>query len=229
MMKKDRTLNWDGCTNVRELGGLETREGRKIRWGALVRSDHPEKLTSAGWAALYAHGVRMIISLRTDGMDEEVLEIPEEYGDIELVLAPIEDVGDEEFLETYAKTNLWGTPLYYKDAIQRWPERHATVFKAMAGAQEGAVLFHCARGVDRTGIISLMALSLLGVPEDVIVEDYELSADLERDELLAERGTNSAEVIKGALEGLDMDKYLLGAGMGEAEIVGLRGRFLEGE
>lgn len=40
-------LNWGGCSNVRDLGGLMTREGRTTRRGAVVRSDHPAKISAA--------------------------------------------------------------------------------------------------------------------------------------------------------------------------------------
>jgi protein-tyrosine phosphatase len=63
-MAPNRILTWEGCVNVRDLGGLNTSDGRQTRWGAVVRSDTPAKLTAAGWAALYAHDVRTVISLR---------------------------------------------------------------------------------------------------------------------------------------------------------------------
>ena len=71
-MTLDRFLGWDGCSNVRDLGGLNTRDGRQTRWGAVVRSDHPAKLTENGWSELYAHGIRTIISLRTHGLVEDI-------------------------------------------------------------------------------------------------------------------------------------------------------------
>ena len=43
-----RILDWEGCLNVRDLGGLTTADGRTIRWGALVRSDIPTRLTDVG-------------------------------------------------------------------------------------------------------------------------------------------------------------------------------------
>ena len=43
-----RILNWDGCINVRDLGGIPTREGGLTRRGAIVRSDTPARLTPAG-------------------------------------------------------------------------------------------------------------------------------------------------------------------------------------
>ena len=60
----DRVLRWEGCFNVRDLGGLEISDGRQIRWGALVRSDIPSRLSENGRAALVAHGVTSIVDLR---------------------------------------------------------------------------------------------------------------------------------------------------------------------
>jgi protein tyrosine/serine phosphatase len=198
-----------------------------VRWGALVRADHPNKLSAAGWTALYAHGIRTIISLETDGIEDESVVLPQDYNGLMVVPAAIEDLSDKQFLEVWAKSGLWSTPLYYRDAIARWPARHAAVFLAIARAQAGGVLFHCARGVDRTGIIGLMLLSLLGVPRDQIAEDYLLSVDPERDLLLQEQGTTAREVILNTLKELDMPAYLLGAGVSPAEIDTLKERLLE--
>ncbi len=76
----ERVLVWDGCTNVRDLGGLRTGDGRMTRWGAVIRSDNPAKLTAAGWSALYAYGIRTIITLRTHGMAESELDITPRFG-----------------------------------------------------------------------------------------------------------------------------------------------------
>jgi len=226
-MPAKRILNWDGCENVRDLGGLPAWDGRRVRWGALVRADHPNKLSATGWAALHAHGIRTIISLETDGIEDEAVVLPEDLYGLTVIPAAIEDLSDKQFLKVWAKSGLWSTPLYYMDAISRWPARHAAVFAAIARAQAGGVLFHCARGVDRTGIIGLMLLSLLGVPHEQIAEDYLLSVDPERDLLLQEQGTTAREVILNTLKELDMRAYLLGAGLSPAEIDTLKERLLE--
>ncbi|MEJ2487631.1 MAG: tyrosine-protein phosphatase [Anaerolineales bacterium] len=225
-MKQNRILQWDGCINVRDMGDLKTGDGRRVKWGALVRSDDPANLTTQGWEALYAHGIRTIISLRTDGVDEEELVLPVNLDDLRSIAMAIEDLSDKEFLEKWAKTDLWSTPLYYQDAIARWPERHAAVFQAIAGAQEGGVLYHCARGVDRTGIISLMLLSLLRVSHEEIASDYLLSTDPARDKLLHERGTTAREVILDTLKQLDIEGYLMGADVSQEELDKLRDRVL---
>jgi protein-tyrosine phosphatase len=222
----ERVLIWDGCNNVRDLGGLRTSDGHMTRRGALVRSDSPARLTAAGWSALYAYGIRTIISLRTHGMQEKELDVTPPYPDLVVVQAAIEDFTDREFVQQWAATNLWGTPLYFKDALRRWPERHAAVVSAIARAQPGGVLFHCIRGHDRTGIIALILLALAGVTLDEIVADYELSPDPYRDELLVREHSSVREAMLGALDGLNLDSYLRMGGVSQDDLTVVRKRLL---
>jgi protein-tyrosine phosphatase len=226
-MTFNRVLTWDGCNNVRDLGGLNTSTGYKTRWGAIVRSDHPAKLTADGWSALYEHGIRTIISLRTHGLAEEYSDTAPRSSDIDTVIVEIEDVTDQEFATQWASSELWCTPLYYHDALTRWPQRHAAAFKAIAEAKPGGVLFHCKRGHDRTGIISLLLLSLVGVSPDDIIADYELSADLEREKLLAEQHTTTRKTILATLASLNVEEYLLAGGLSNNDLKVIRRRFLE--
>jgi protein-tyrosine phosphatase len=221
-----RILVWDGCTNVRDLGGLHTYGGRLTRWRAIVRSDHPAKLTAAGWAVLYAYGIRTILSLRTFGLVEDEPAITQSYPDLITVQAAIEDATDPEFVQQWASSGLWCTPLYYSDALRRWPERHAAALSAIARAQPGGVLIHCRRGNDRTGIITLLLLALVGVTTDDIVADYELSLDPERDERLAHEHCSVREVILNALAGLDIESYLRLGGLSQDDLAALRQRLL---
>ena len=227
-MTLNRLLTWDGCNNIRDLGGLKTSDGRKTRWGAVVRSDHPAKLTANGWSALYAHGIRTIISLRTHGLvEEDYLDTTPRLANITAMDAAIEDFTDAEFVKQWVDTGLWSTPLYYRDALQRWPERHVAVIRAIAQAQPGGVLFHCKRGHDRTGIITLLLLALVGVSPDDIVADYALSIDPEREEMLAREHATTRETILATLASLDVDNYLLAGGLSQIDLDSIRTRFLE--
>ena len=69
-MPIDRNLVWEGCFNVRDLGGLPTVDGHVTRTGAVVRADSINTLSRTGWAALQAHGVRTVINLRDDPGDD---------------------------------------------------------------------------------------------------------------------------------------------------------------
>jgi protein-tyrosine phosphatase len=222
----ERVLVWEGCTNVRDLGGLRTCDGRMTRWGTVVRSDSPAKLTATGWSALYAYGIRTIISLRTYGMAEDELNITPPYSDLVTVQVAIEDITDTEFVQQWVTTDLWGTPLYYQDALRRWPERHAAAISAIARARPGGVLFHCIRGNDRTGIIALLLLALAGVSPDDIIADYELSPDPDRDELFAREHSSVRDAILGALAGLNIDSYLSKGGVSENDLAAVRKRLV---
>ena len=223
---KKRVLVWDGCSNVRDLGGLSTCDGRMTLWKAIVRSDTPARLTEAGWSALYAYGIRTIISLRTCGMEEDELNITPPHPDLVTVQVAIEDITDTGFVQQWVNTDLWCTPLYYKDALRRWPERHAAVISAIARAQPGGVLFHCIRGHDRTGIIALLLLALVGVTPDDIIADYELSPDPERDELLAREHSSVRDAVLSALAGLNLDAYLSTGGVTQNDLAAVRKRLL---
>lgn len=221
-----RILNWEGCSNVRDLGGLRAGDGRLTRQGQIVRADTPGRLTEAGWAALYDFGIRTIITLYTHGMEDKRLLFHSPCDDIAVVQAAIEDVTDLEFARKWGCSELWCTPLYYPDALQRWPQLHATVVSAIARAQPGGVLFHCVRGVDRTGIITMLLLALAGVEPEEILMDYELSIDPQRDELLAGVNTTTRAVILDALAGLDVERYLLSGGATPADLAAVRQRLL---
>lgn len=222
----DRILQWDGCINVRDLGGLRTRDGRVTRRGALIRSDTPARLSPAGWADLYAYGVRTIVTLYTHGLEEPELTFTCPYPDVATHRVAIEDVTDREFVVRWASTDLWATPMYYSDALRRWPERHAAAISALARPQTGGVLYHCIRGNDRTGIISLLLLALVGVEPEEMLADYQLSPDEYREEILAREHTSVREVILAAFSNLDARETLQTGGATPSDLSAIQQRLL---
>lgn len=60
-------LEWAGCRNVRDVGGLPTSDGRVIRAGVLIRSESLQYLTAEGVEAVRRAGVGRILDLRGDG------------------------------------------------------------------------------------------------------------------------------------------------------------------
>ena len=95
-----RTLVWDGCVNVRDLGGIPTDDGGTTRAGAIIRSDNIGGLTPDGWRALERHGVTRIVDLR---WPEERAQDPPRDVDVEVVhvsvLGPASDDAAELFRE----------------------------------------------------------------------------------------------------------------------------------
>jgi protein-tyrosine phosphatase len=117
-LKRNRHLNWDGCFNVRDLGGFRAADGRTTRWRAVVRSDSIDRLTGAGWTALREYGIRTIIDLRND--DERTAGSTRLAAGITVVHAPLDDVGDTDFWELL---------------LGQRARRHATLFPTLSRSQ----------------------------------------------------------------------------------------------
>jgi protein-tyrosine phosphatase len=206
----DRDLNWDGCDNVRDLGGLPTLDGRVTRRGALIRSATVDELSPAGLRALREHGVRTIIDLR------EPDERPEPAAGVETIHIPLDRIAEHpEFWDDWMHGPEFGTPLYYGPYLERFPERIEQVLDAVEQAPPGGVLFHCVGGRDRTGMVAIAALAAVGVTPEAIADDYALGAeraptfDPRYEDFLAERGTSSRELVLELAARLDLDRPAL--------------------
>jgi protein-tyrosine phosphatase len=219
----ERRLDWQGCRNVRDLGGLRTGNGRSTRRGAVVRGDSPDLLTEAGWEALRAYGIRTIVDLRND--DER--DLGARPAEITTVHVPLDGVEDTEFWARWGSGPQFGTPLYYRPHLERFPERSARAIAAVADAGPGGVLIHCVGGRDRAGQISMLLLALAGVAPREIAADYCLSGNDEGDEFLAGRGTSASEVIVSTLAALDLEQALAGGGLSERSLAALRERLVD--
>jgi hypothetical protein len=211
-----RDLDWDGCVNARDLGGLPTLDGGVTRRGALVRSEMVDGLSADGWRALRDHGVRTIIDLRED--DERTVPCdgagPREG--VETIHIPLDRIADDpDFWDDWMHGPQFGTPLYYAPFVERFPERIEQVLDAIEQAPPGGVLFHCVGGRDRTGMVAIAVLAAVGVVPDAIADDYALGAERAHthdpvlEQYLAERGTSSRELVVELAASLDLDRPAL--------------------
>ncbi|GAA1107947.1 tyrosine-protein phosphatase [Kribbella jejuensis] len=159
-------LDWPGCRNVRDVGGLRTSDGRVIRSGVLIRADSLQYLTEDGVEAVRRAGVGRILDLRGDG---EVAAFPTPFTGTPLaVRQSLQDPADPDHgRATIVEACTW--------MLDRRPELFAAAVKAIADEQDGAVVVHCHGGKDRTGMVVALALSVAGVPEEEIVADYYLT------------------------------------------------------
>lgn len=238
---KSRLLNWDGCPNARDLGGLPTVGGGDTRRTAVVRSDSPHRLSPIGRQSLIDHGVRAIVDLR----------LPDEAAQYSYPFATPGDHGITYVNVSFVDPAASGDELFvrladlYKTLLDRHRAQVANAIRAIARAPEGGVLIHCAAGKDRTGLISALLLDLVRVPRELIAEDYALSSNLLRErsnewiaesrEQQAEREADVArwwstpEVMREVLAFLDegyggTDAYLRRGGVGEDDLARIRER-----
>jgi protein-tyrosine phosphatase len=234
-----RHLDWDGCFNVRDLGGLGATGGRETRCGAVVRADSLDQLTAAGWAALSEHGVRTVIDLRND--DERGPDEAPRPSGVTTMQVPLDGTDDREFWDVWESGPQFGTPLYYRPHLDRFPERSVAVVAAIARADPGGVVFHCVGGRDRAGQIAMLVLAAVGVAPEDIAADYALSAERLRaryaargeedegallDAFLAGQGTSARAIIIAMLAELDVEAHLRAGGLNDGDLAALRARLL---
>ena len=238
-------LNWDGCLNVRDLGGYPTADG-ETKLERVVRADSLRQLSDAGWEVAVAYGIRTVVDLRTD---RERAEDPPAELPVDVVHVQLFDE-DPAFSDEVAEvmrgaadstSRICGT---YLLMLERFKPNVAAALRAVAEAPQGAVAVHCLGGKDRTGIITALLLSLAGVDRDAIGADYALSEERLRprhEQWLAEAQTDEerelvrrisdtpAEAIVWVLEELDdrygsVEGYLRSAGLTDEELGRLRAR-----
>jgi protein-tyrosine phosphatase len=243
----ERVLAWDGCLNVRDLGGLPTEDGRETRFGAIVRADSVRRLSDAGWQALVDYGVRRIVDLR---FGSELDADPPRELPVELVHVPVLPDRDSyhwreiQALADDAPDRVAATRAVYGAFLERFQEKFAEAVGAAAESPEGAVLVHCVGGKDRTGLVSAFLLRLAGVAPDVVADDYGVSeANLlprdgswiaeARDERERERRSRIASSPRDAmarvLEDVEarwggVEQYLRAGGLDAADVAAARRR-----
>jgi protein-tyrosine phosphatase len=217
------------------------------RWKTILRSGEMQSLTLQSKAALVEYGVRTVVDLRRD---IELEERPNVFADSPGI--------------AYHHHDIWGDLIEpdrsdYDDASVFWlghyrmllDERRSQVCDAVATVADPdnwPVVFHCAAGKDRTGVVAGLVLSLAGVPSAIIAEDYALSARFLLDRFLAvtppeeipvgfgwreyqrehcplgamRKTLKHVESVYGGVEG-----YLAGGGVSQAQVASLRSAFLE--
>jgi protein-tyrosine phosphatase len=211
-----RDLDWDGCINARDLGGLPTVDGRVTRRGALIRSEAVDRLSAEGRRALRDHGVRTIIDLREDDELSDPRDAAAWRDGIETIHIPLDRIADDpEFWDDWMHGPQFGTPLYYAPFVERFPERIEEVLEAIEQAPPGGVLFHCVGGRDRTGLVAIAALAAARVEPEAIADDYARGAERAHtrdpmyDEFLADRGTSARELVLELAGRLELDRPAL--------------------
>ena len=171
-----RQLVLDGCFNFRDLGGYQTIDGHRTRWRRLFRADGLSRLSERDLAVLGALGIVTVIDLRTDLEADTQGRFPEDVDGVAYHHLPLTDTlpGEEE-------TPDWDRTGFVSERyLAMLSEGTSTVRAAvglLADPDRHPAVFHCTVGKDRTGVLSALVLGFLGVPDEIIVEDYALSYD----------------------------------------------------
>ncbi len=210
------SLNLPDAPNARDIGGYTTWTGARVRTGLVFRSDALNKLGPAEVATLGALGPLTVIDFR--GPDEIAAAADKLPPDASYVNLPV--YNPQSDLYTLLNETIEGGPAVQQQvlgdgrnvqimtAYYRWlvtdPTARAQFGTALTNIADstGPVLYHCSAGKDRTGWMSAILLTLLGVPASTVYQDYLASnADLS--------AANQAQLTELEQAGLVTDPSLL--------------------
>ncbi|MEU6993952.1 tyrosine-protein phosphatase [Streptomyces sp. NPDC046465] len=173
-----------GVRNFRDVGGLPTGDGRRVRAGVLFRSGHLAHATATDTAFLTSLGLHTVFDFRNAA--DQRLEGPDvELPGVRNVNLPLTDPADgAEFWKMVRDGDLdqlrgilsegraaGRMETAYRTIIKERTAEHSKVLHALAEDSVPA-LMHCAAGKDRAGLSIAVTLLAVGVERDAIEADY---------------------------------------------------------
>ena len=185
-----------GIVNARDLGGYTMLDGRIVQSGRLLRAAHLADATDEDIRNLERLPVTAIIDFRKE--QEKVGKVDREVPGARYTSLPVDPSGnamatateeekkkfsgqkkfDVKKVIVFAAFNkkaqavaqeMYPTLLFDPDCQQQF----ARFFRLVLETENGAVLFHCTQGKDRTGIASALLLAALGADRETIVADFD--------------------------------------------------------
>ncbi|MDD3799247.1 MAG: tyrosine-protein phosphatase [Novosphingobium sp.] len=169
----ERVLPLEQGSNFRDIGGYETRDGHTVRWGKAFRSGAMALLTEDDYALIGQLGLDSVVDFRS--LEER--EIAPDLVDDRTGALFI--ANDYSLKPLFAKMGQGDGENTYRGMEKLLAPQYRSLFKRLL-AGDGAVLYHCSAGQDRTGIATALIYDVLGVDRETILRDYHLSTALRR-------------------------------------------------
>jgi protein-tyrosine phosphatase len=240
-----RHLDLQGASNFRDLGGYPTREGRRLRWRQMFRSNHLGHLTLADIDIVRGLGVRSAFDFR--GIEERSSTA---CGVAEIVVhsLPIEPTVVAALRSELAAGRLTAPVArdIMRESYRNYVRHNTHSFRALFGhllEDRAPLVIHCTAGKDRTGFACALILHALDVPDEVITGDYLLTNRFYRrdpasatdlpDDVREAIGTVDASFIAAGFDAVradygDLETYFRdGLKVGARERAELKTRYLQ--
>ncbi len=246
MASFSRSLPLAGATNFRDLGGYAGQGGRPVRWRRLFRSDHLAWLTGQDAETLAPLGLSRAIDFRGEAESAALAYV---LPGVAYHPLPIEPTVVQR-AKDMAQANRQITPAIavelMQDTYRAFVSDNAAQFAALFEhllQSDAPLVFHCTAGKDRTGFAAALILLALGVPRDVVMQDYLLTNSLYQPpahftgtaptEVMNVLWRVQEEFLHAALDAVDrdhggLDRYLAARlGVGPAERARLAQMYLD--
>lgn len=182
-----KRIDFEGLLNTRDLGGIKTENGQAIAPKKLLRSGALARATEQDTQRLMNdYNLQMVVDLRTeeerDGSPDPFNLLP----DVHFKNIPLLQTSSLGITRGVSKTDLREdlmglmehpaelmVSIYPKILLDpKSQEGLKQFFDELLAAEEGSVLWHCSAGKDRVGLTTALLLTVLGVPQSTIVDDY---------------------------------------------------------
>jgi protein-tyrosine phosphatase len=216
LLISNRHLYFKGVPNFRDIGGLPTQEGKKVRWGMIFRSDNLSRLKTKEFDKFKALHIATVYDLRIpaeikpkqdhlpQGVQYVAQPLVNDKGDLlagmksRVLKGEISEMQSRDFMVDF-----------YKEAItENIPTLQKLVHEIMASPSP--VLYHCSAGKDRTGILTAMLLSILKVDRETIIDEYMLSNYYRKDQVQSMlKKVKAARVIKPKLNAKVIENFMM--------------------
>ncbi|HLG85221.1 MAG TPA: tyrosine-protein phosphatase [Bradyrhizobium sp.] len=240
-----RHLKLQGASNFRDLGGYLTRDGHRVRWRRMFRSNHLGHLTAADIEIVRGLGVRSAFDFRGN---EERGAAACGIAEITVHSLPIEPTVVAALRAALAAGALSASVARdimcesYRNYVRHNTHSFRTLFGHLV-EDHAPLVIHCTAGKDRTGFACALILHALDVPDEVIADDYLLTNRFYRrdpasatdlpDDVRDAIGTVHASFLAAGFDAVraeygDLETYFRdGLNVGERERAELRTRYLE--
>ena len=241
-----RHLNLEGASNFRDLGGYRASDGRVVRWRQIFRSNHLGHLTEADTDIVRSVGLKRVFDFR--GREERTAAACG-LAEVAVHSLPIEPTVVAALRARHAAGTLSSADAreIMRESYRNYVRHNTHSFRALFAhllQDHAPLVIHCTAGKDRTGFACALVLHTLGVPDNVIAEDYLLTNRFYRrdpssavdlpDDVREAIGSVEASYLAAAFGAIhadygDLDRYVKeGLGLGENERATLKNRYLHG-
>ncbi len=178
--KYNRQIEFENVPNFRDIGGYRTRDGRTVAWRRLFRSGELRSMTRSDLARLRGElGLAAVIDLRSVfEVKHRGMGLLDGAGFRYYNVSFIPDGGRPNAeLPRYEGFTSMGE--FYVDLMRQkgFGKRIVEALEIIAEPENHPLVFHCAAGKDRTGILAAVLLDILDVADEDIEMDYALSGD----------------------------------------------------
>lgn len=231
-------IGLENIVNLRDLGGYKTSSGKFTKHKIFFRSGNTDQSSENDIKKLIEiYDVKTVIDLRNS---EEISKSPDKFSQVSRVNYINTPIEYSDCLEEF-KSSDRGLFVLYEYILKEKKQVLKDVFDSIANASTGSILFHCTLGRDRTAIVAMLLLGLVGVNRNDIIQNYAVSYNLIKNLDIIKRDLvfygkrktiTLPEYIESAMNLIEtgystFENYLFGCNVSEANLIKIKNRFLQ--